>query len=81
MGSIPCYPQRRRGGGRRVGLGAWQGMGGTARRQRAVEKGRARRVGGQRKQEVASRPAPSGGGAEQRRRQGKQRSRQEVEDD
>ena len=26
-------------------------------------------------------PAPSGGGAEQRRRQGKQRSRQEVEDD
>ena len=60
------------------------GARGKERRAPALRQGqwrRSGRVGGQRKQEVASRLAPSGGGAEQWRRQGKQRSRQEVEDD
>ena len=48
--------------------GAWRGEESSSAKARAVEKV-GRRVGGQRKQEVASRPAPSGGGGDRESRE------------
>ena len=62
-------PRRRRGGGRRVDLGAWQC--GESSSAKAKGGGELRRDAWEEhvKQEVASRPFHGGGCAEQRRRQ------------